>query len=121
MKKIIPPDIYRGLPCSAVAVGCAKGVAHRSEAQCLCAADLKEDGYLSLKGMNALIRANLAVLRRDNFKRGERPLLREWARNHRKQKAVVCVKGHYVYFDGDDYHSFFWNGGDEVITAWYIK
>ncbi len=121
MKRITPPDIYRGLPCSAVAVGCAKGVARRSEAQRLCAADLKEDGYLSLKGMNALIRANLAVLKRVNYKRGERPVLRDWAHSHIGQRAIICLLGHFIYFDGRDYHSFFWNGGDEVVSAWILK
>jgi hypothetical protein len=120
MKRQIPKDIYRGLPCSAVAVGCAKGTTRRSDVKALCSPELKDDGYLSLKGMNALVRANLEVTKQVKFKRGERPLLREYAKQIKGQKAVVCVLGHYVYFDGKDYWSYFWNGGDEVISAWLV-
>lgn len=121
MKRIEPAPIYKGFPCSAVAVGCAKQIARRSDVKALKSPDLKDDGYLSLKGMNALVRANLTVVKQEKFKRGERPLLREYARQIKGKKAVVCVLGHYVYFDGKDYWSYFWNGGDEVVSAWIIQ
>lgn len=123
MKRIIPNDCYRGLPCSAVAVGCALGItdAHTVREKGLISPDLHSDGYLSLKGMNALVRANLSVIRRVGFKRGERPALRDFAHANIGHRAVVCVAGHFVYFDGRDYHSFFWNGGDPVIAVWYLN
>lgn len=121
MKRMTPDVIFNAKPCSAVAIGCAKGITRRSAVQALCSPSLREGGYLSLKDMNALVRANLEVAKRENFKRGERPLLREFAKQHRGQKAIVCVVGHYVYFDGKDYWSYFWNGGDEVVSVWYIE
>ena len=120
MKRITPKSIYRGAPCSVVAVGCAIGIAARERLGALYSPSLHSDGYLSLNGMNELIRANTSVVRRVNFKRGQRPVLRDWAHKHIGTKAVVCVSGHFVYFDGRDYHSFFWNGGDEVISVWEI-
>lgn len=121
MKRVVPNDIYKNFPCSVVAIGCATGKARRSDVQALCSPRLQHGGYLSLRDMNALVRANLAVTKQDTFKRGERPLLRELAKQHRGQKAIVCVVGHYVYFDGKDYWSYFWNGGDEVVSVWYIE
>lgn len=119
MKRITPDTVYKGLPCSMVAVGEALGIADRSAVEALRRPELKPDGYLSLRGMNALVRANFAA-RREDYRRGGRPLLREWARAH-KRPAIVCVKGHYVYYDGRDYHSFYWNGGDEVVAAWELE
>lgn len=120
MKRIIPAVIYEGLPCSMVAVGCALGITSKNDLKPLKSAELKSDGYLSLNGMNNLIRANMDVKKRENYKRGERPLLRDWAHEHLGQKAVICVAGHFIFFDGRDYHSFFWNGGNPVISVWYV-
>lgn len=83
-------------------------------------AKLKSDGYLSLDGLNGLIRAHSLVIKRENFRRGERPALRDFAHSHLGRRAVVCVLGHYLYFDGRDYHSFLWNGGDPVVSVWYL-
>lgn len=120
MHRIIPNDIYKGKPCSVVAVGCALNIASESALNVLKSPLLHDDGYLSLDGMNRLVRANLTVVRRINFRRGERPVLRNWAHEHQGAKAVICVAGHFVYFDGNNYHSFFWNGSDEVIAVWEI-
>lgn len=124
MKQIIPAEVYQGLPCSAVAVGCALGYDSRvkiATGGCI-SPDLHSDGYLSLKGMNALIRANMGVKKRVNYKKGERPELREWAHAEGKGKrAVVCLLGHFIYFDGRDYYSFFWNNEDDVVAVWYLE
>ena len=121
MKRILPNDIYRDLPCSVVAVGCAKGITIRSEAKKLLSDELKQNGYLSLNGMNTLVRANCDVIKTEQYKRSERPELREFAHQNEGKKAVICVLGHYVYFDGHNYHSFFFNGGDQVVKVWYLK
>lgn len=118
MKRVLPKDIYRGHPCSVVAVGCALGVGVRDD---LFSDELKSDGYLSLKSMNSLIRSKLKVVKRVNFKRGERPILCEWAHENFGKKAIICLEGHFIYFDGEDYYSFFWNGSDKIVTVWYIE
>lgn len=120
MKRIIPDKIYEGEPCSVVAVGCALGVTG-TLVECLFSRELHSDGYLSLDGMNRLIRSNLKVERRLNFRRGERPTLREYAATYSGKRAIVCVAGHFLYFDGRNYYSFFKNGGDPVISAWILK
>lgn len=121
MKRIVPSDIYGYEPCSVVAVGCALGITEKNALKALKSNLLKDDGYLSLAGMNKLIRANLNVKKRVDYKRGERPLLVEFGHSHKGQKAIICVLGHYVYFDGRDYHSFFWNGKDQVVCVWYLE
>lgn len=120
MKRVVPGSIYRGAPCSVVAVGCAAHITDPDALRGLYSDAMHADGYLSLDGMNRLVRANLAVTRRLNYRRGERLVLRDWAHEHRGTKAVICVAGHFIYFDGKDYHSFFWNGGDEVISVWEV-
>ena len=129
MKRFKPDRVYLGLPCSVVAVGCALGITDRAVVQSVLAdaqngsygPKLEEDGYLSLRGLNGLIRAHMRVTRRENFKRGQRPALRDFAHSHLGQRAVICVLGHYLYFDGRDYHSFLWNGGDPVVSVWYLE
>lgn len=121
MKRIIPAEIFRGVPCSATALGCALGVSKKSEVRDLFSPALKKDGYLSLKGMDTLIRGRTRVRKVAKYKRGERPALRDFARAHRGTRAVICLLGHFVYFDGKDYHSFFFNGGDEVVQAWILE
>lgn len=123
MKRITPDKVYEGLPCSMVAVGCAMGAqgAVSAAEDALRSPDLHADGYLSLDGLNRLIRAHMHVTRRENFRRGERPALRDFAHSHLGQRAVICVLGHYLYFDGRDYHSFLWNGGDPVVSVWYLE
>ncbi len=121
MKRREPDPIFKGLPCSAVATGCAMQIANRSGIDALKSPLLKEDGYLSLKGMDTLVRQNLAVLKRINYRRGERPILRDWAHDNLGQKAIICVTGHYIYFDGKNYWSYFWNGSDDVVSVWMIR
>ncbi len=120
MKRITPDDIYRGLPCSTVALGCALGYTEREDVAGLRSAGLTEDGYLSLRGMNALVRARTRVRKVVSFKRGERPALRDFAHENIGHRAIICLLGHFVYFDGRDYHSFFKNGSDPVVQVWYL-
>lgn len=119
MRQIFPPRIYEELPCSVVAVGCALGIADSEGLKALVSPDIHSDGYLSLKGMNALVRANLPVQRFKKFKRGDRPMLWEYILpSHRP--AIVCVEGHFIYTDGSDYWSFFQNANDRVVAAWEL-
>lgn len=120
MKRMIPSKIYKGLPCSVVALGCAKGITEKSALRGLFSSELKDGGYLSLNAMNKLIRANIDVKKRVDFKRGQRPKLVEFAHENIGKKAIICLLGHFIYFDGKDYHSYFWNGKDDVVCVWYV-
>lgn len=121
MKRITPNDIYQGLPCSVVSAGCSLGITDLSALSALVSDDLHNDGYLSLDGMNKLIRGNQKVRRCDYYKRGNRPSLLEWASSHAGARAVICLLGHFIYFDGEDYHSFFENDYDPVVKVWYLE
>lgn len=121
MKRITPGRIFNNLPCSVVSVGCAIGASAWCDLNGLFSDGLRLNGFLSFKDMNTLIRANMGVLRRARYKRGERPALRDWAHENKGKRAILCVARHYVYFDGRDYHSFFWNGGDPVVEIWYLE
>ena len=121
MKRIEPGEMYRGMPCSVVSVGIARGCTDYREILALIAPGTHKDGYLSLKNMDALILANLEVDCKVYYKRGQRMKLREFARANAGKKAIICLLGHFVYFDGRDYYSFFSNGGDEVVQAWYLE
>lgn len=117
MKRIQPNDNYRDIPCSVVSIGCAMGLDKPLDS--LFSSKLHSDGYLSLDGMDALIRANMGVKKRIKYKRGERPCLRDFCHGF-DGNAIVCVSGHFVYVSGGNYYSFFWNGDDEVISVWEL-
>ena len=119
MEQIIPDRIYDGLPCSMVAVGSALKLTDQASVSRLKSDVLKNDGYLSLDGMNRLIRANMSVKKKVSYKRNERPSLKVWAA-HTVERAIVCVYGHFLYFDGKDYHSFFNNADDPIVAVWYL-
>ena len=121
MRQIIPGAIYDDLPCSVVAVGTAMGVKDARDLKQLVSGNLHDDGYLSLDGMNELLRANLEVKRTLYYKRGSRPSLLRFASEHRGQKAVICLLGHFIYYDGENYHSFFDNANDAVVKVWLLK
>ena len=118
MKRITPKSIYKGLPCSLVAVGCAIGEKDGKVIEK--ATGLKDTGYLTLNDMNKYIRSLLPIQKKDYFKRGERPKLKELLEDNNR-KAVVCLLGHYVYIDKDKYYSFFKNEYDDVVCIWWIK
>ena len=120
MKRILPDEVYRRRPCSVVSVGCALGLTDKAEIRKLASDELKKDGYLSLDGMNKLVRSVLPVEKKETFKRGQRPILRELMKDNTR-KAVVCLLGHFIYIDADKYYSFFRNGDSPVVCVWWLK
>lgn len=126
MKRINPPLYCEGLPCSVVAVSCALDNETWSNSPLI--APGRSDGYVTLQEMNKFVRHNLAVKKRIDFKRGERPKLKHLPAVLKKmlpkiveRKAIVCVLGHYLYFDGKDYYSFFNNKEDDVVAVWVLE
>lgn len=121
MKQIIPGLAYDDLPCSIVAVGCALGYTDSASITALNPRGLHKDGYLSLQNMERLITENLSVDCKVYFKRGCRPTLEVFAGGREGLRAIVCLEGHFVYFDGENYYSFFENDKDRVVQAWYVE
>ncbi|MBQ6129722.1 MAG: hypothetical protein IJI51_08690 [Lachnospiraceae bacterium] len=117
MKRIDPQNSLKELPCSVCAVASAlDGVL--PEDTDFYISKLKDNGYASLTLANAYICNHLKVKRRDSFKRGLRPKLKNL---HFGGRAIVCVYGHYIYLDHEDYWSFYNNEDDEVVAVWELK
>jgi len=128
LKRNGPPDECRGLPCSIVGGACA--MLQRGEAEAAAAAirrireeerrlgiSHRSDGYLTLAANNKLVRALFGVKRRRDFKRGERPKLKDLE----EKEALVCVYGHFLYLKDGGYWSYFDNADDEVVALWELK
>ncbi len=104
------------LPCSACAVSCALG--HIPEDTNRYISSIKADGYATLDVANKYIRKHLAVKKRTDFRRGLRPKLKNL---HYAGRAIVCVYGHFIYLDHEEYWSFFDNTDDEGVSVWMLK
>ena len=114
MERKIPDGYLADEPCLVVAVHCAM----EGQGTPMGYPELRPDGYATLRDANAWIRENLKVRKRTDYKRGERPMLKDL---HLDGKAVVCVYGHYVFVHRETYWSFFANEEDEVVTVWELE
>ena len=121
MRRIIPSIAYDELPCSIVAVGCALGYTDSESVAGVIPAGLHRDGYLSLRNMESLIRAKMSVTGKVYYKGGKRPTLTAFMEENAGRPAVICLLGHFVYFDGFYYYSFFENENDPVVQAWFVE
>ena len=112
MIRVNPDESLRNYACSIVAVSCALWRIPSNLPK------LRSDGWATLNVANKFIRENLPVKKRINFRRGERPLLKDL---HLDGKAIVCVYGHLIYLDHETYYSFFDNEYDEVVAVWLLE
>lgn len=115
MSRIIPGNELLDKPCSIVAVTCA--LKHTPKNEDVYVAQIRSDGYATLNNANRFIRDNLPIKKRIDFKRGQRPLLKDLKPDI---KAIICVYGHYLYYDYGNYWSYFDNDNDEVVAIWQI-
>lgn len=127
LNRMLPPGEWANEPCSLCAVKTALKLTIPPEFKHLFsemvvpdAFTLRESGYATLNSMNKLVRANLSVRKRIDYKRGERPLLKEYIPNN-QERAIICCLGHYIYQEYDTYYSFFNNDNDEVVSVWILK
>lgn len=115
----LPEKFLYDMPCSIVAITSAKKDLNINT-ETILPNNLKENGYLDLNSMNKLIRTNLPVKKKQYFKRTERILLENFLEDN-TEKCIVCVYGHYIYVNGEDYWSFFPNEKDKIVCLWYLK
>lgn len=123
VKEIIrkePDKKYRGQPCSVTCVGTAYDHIHTWPFMIVKPEGIRYDGYLSLKYMNQFTREFLPVAKKVNFKKNERPQLKDFLSTN-DASCCICVLGHYLYADTQTYWSFFDNDNDEVIAVWYLR
>ena len=115
MRRKLPPRYLEDYPCSLTAVACALGELPEGSEEYI--ESLKGDGYATLSQANKLIRSNLDIKKRVDYKRGSRPKLKDF---HLEGCAVVCVLGHYLYVEDETYYSFYDNLMDDVVAVWLL-
>ena len=129
LKRIIPPRAYENVPCSILAadialdrwITCCDVEIDDKKLQIPENIKVREDGYVTLNDMNKIIRRNFMVEKRITYKRGERPLLKEYIPNNNYGARILCCLGHYIYQEYDTYYSFFDNANDEVVSVWILR
>lgn len=80
------------------------------------------DGYTTLDDANKYIRSIFKVKKRHHFNRNDRPALStiHLIDEIKDEKCIICVKGHYIYYNGRSYFSAFDNDLDEIIEVWVL-
>ena len=117
--RITPGDKYKGMPCCYVGTGCAYEDITGARFKATLPEGLGETGWATLQVLNNFVRKNLPIAKKVYYKRSERIKLRGFLKQN-KEKAGVCVLGHFIYVNGDKYWSFFNNLNDDVVCVWYI-
>ena len=115
-----PDKKYRGQPCSVTCVGTAYDHIHTWPFTIIKPEGMRYDGYLRLRDMNQFAREYLPIAKRIDFKKNERPRLKEFLQTN-ETRCCICVLGHYLYADAQTYWSFFDNNDDKVIAVWYLR
>lgn len=118
--RIEPDSKYHGLPCSYVGTGCAYENYYGKSFEEPMFENLKDDGWSTLENTNRYIRSLLPIKKKVYYKRNERFTLREFLESN-TEKCCVCVYGHFIYVNKQDYWSFFDNEDDKVVCIWYLK
>ena len=117
--RFLPEKHLQDSPCSIVAIVSAKKDLN-IKTETVFPEKLRENGYLDLNSMNKLIRENLPVKKKQYFKRTERILLEDFLKDN-IEKCIICVYGHYIYVNKEDYWSFFPNEKDKIVCIWFLK
>lgn len=115
-----PDKKYLGQPCSVTCVGTAYDHIHTWPFTIIKPEGMRYDGYLRLRDMNQFAREYLPIAKRMDFKKNERPRLKEFLQTN-ETRCCICVLGHYLYADAQTYWSFFDNDDDKVIAVWYLR
>ncbi|MBR6287094.1 MAG: hypothetical protein IKR18_08945 [Bacteroidaceae bacterium] len=118
--RITPRDKYLYEPCSFVSTGCAYEDITGKTFDAELPDGLRDNGYLTLDNMNSFIRLFLPVKKKIFFPKGERLTLREYLLAN-QEKCIICVLGHFLYANRQDYWSYFDNDGDPVVCVWLLK
>lgn len=112
-------------PCSVVAINCA--LRDKNYLKDNCFDELVDDvkcynnGYLKLADMNRALKWLMRVQEYRYFKKTERIKLEQLAfLVNPSGKAIICVKGHFIYANKDTYYSYFDNDNDEIVAIWYL-
>ena len=122
MNKKNPPYETMVLPCSSVVLYVASkefGVDYNE----IRYPKTTKQGYCSLVDMTKAL-SDIFLFDYIYYTKDERFYLKDiesLSKRYGMKKAIICVRGHYIYVDDDTYYSFFPNLGDEVIAIWFLK
>lgn len=117
--RITPEKKYENLPCSFVGTGCAYEDYYGERFTEPLPEGLK-GGWLSLENLNSYIRKVLPITKKEYYKRGTRPKLKDFLKENYRP-CLICVYGHFLYAKNEDYWSFFDNEEDDIVCIWYIN
>ena len=117
--RITPVDKFQNLPCSYVGTACAYEDLFHIPFPGNLPDGLRKDGYLPLKKMDTYIRQYLPVKKKIYYSKKQRIPLRKFLQ-YNKSPAGVCVYGHFIYVNNENYTSFFDNEEDPVVCIWYL-
>ena len=120
VKRIEPKERYEEMPCSYVAVGCAYEKFYQKPFTQPLPKELKDSGYLTTAAMNKYIRGHLPVRKKIHYNRGTRPTLGEILEGN-TSRCIICVYGHFLYAEYNQYWSFLDNEMDDVVDIWYLE
>lgn len=93
-----PDKKYLGQPCSVTCVGTAYDHIHTWPFTIIKPEGMRYDGYLRLRDMNQFAREYLPIAKRIDFKKHERPRLKEFLQTN-ETRCCICVLGHYLYVE----------------------
>lgn len=113
------------LSCSTLSLSCAMANRYTPEDRMPTLEDIKRgihfyhEGYRSLKDMNKVVRFMFNVRKYRYFTKKERVPLKK-IKTLGGERAIICVLGHYIYVENDNYYSFFNNDNDLVVAIWFL-
>lgn len=120
LKRYLPSEKLNYKPCSYVAVATAFEDYFKKPFEEGVPEGLRLNGYLTLDNQNKYIRRYLPVKKKVYYAKKGRPNLKEFLKDN-TQKCIICVIGHYIYADNDNYYSFLNNDLDDVVCVWLLK
>lgn len=103
-------------PCSILALGLAIAQAKLKVDEIGIKVD--KSGYCQLRNIDEAIKIHFKVEQYRYYRDNARKKLGEFIEF--PGQYIVCVKGHYIYVDGENYYSFFDNSEDMVVAYWKL-
>ena len=118
-ERLLPSCIYKGMPSSVMAVGCALNLFDKKaiEKKLLPGSEVWE--YPSLTQLDKLIRKHLSVTNKTGAVKGKDVTLLEYMDKH-NTPAIICCMESIIYYNGMDYYSFLDVSCNNIIAVWEL-
>ena len=116
MIRVSPAAILGHLPGSIIAVACASG-GDWSDSNAFYEST-KKSKQPELSAVNSFIRENIDIRRRIDYRKDERPMLKDL---HLNGRAIVSACGNYIYVDHERYWAYVNSEYGLVDVIWIIR